>query len=98
MPNDGLAWESSASSIWNRDHKWDHGPASDNYKKYLPYRIRGLMFSGVPQTTLCNTFRKLCYSFYDIFVATGRLAWRDNQNYVIAAGDDGATFGTLQNL
>jgi len=25
---------------------------------------------------LMNTFRKLLYSYYDIFVATGELAWR----------------------
>lgn len=40
-----------------------------------------------------NTFRKLLYSFYDIFVATGKEAWLSDEFFVAAAGDDGVTMG-----
>jgi hypothetical protein len=40
-----------------------------------------------------NTFRKYVYSMFDIFLATGHRAWRDDRFFTIAAGDDGVTFG-----
>jgi len=33
------------------------------------------------------------YSFYDIFVATGKRAWLTDDFFVAAAGDDGITMG-----
>lgn len=39
-----------------------------------------------------NTFRKLLYSYYDVYLATGIVAWRDDRVLVMAAGDDGVTF------
>jgi hypothetical protein len=38
-----------------------------------------------------NTFRKLCYSFYDILLATRKDAWLTKEFFVAAAGDDGIT-------
>lgn len=40
-----------------------------------------------------NTFRKLTYSYYDIYVATGIDAWVSEEFFVAAAGDDGITMG-----
>lgn len=86
--------------MWDRDWKHKFGSSELNYTKYLPFWIRGTTFSGVPQTTLMNTFRKLCYSFYDILLATGEEAWMTDKYFVAAAGDDGITmsnnkFGVL---
>lgn len=50
-----------------------------------------------------NTFRKLCYSFYDIKIATKKEAWLTKEFFVAAAGDDGITMannktGVLSNI
>lgn len=94
IPNEGQPWPDQFISVWQRDWSRTHGPAKDNFSKYLAYKVRGTTFSGESMTTLMNTIRKVLYSYYDIHISLNiRRPWRDGRFFVLAAGDDGCTFG-----
>lgn len=66
-----------------------------NPQDYLPFTLNGTTFSGDPHTTLCNTFRSICYAYYYALDISSE-PWLDKRWTLGVAGDDIASvFGLL---
>lgn len=90
----GSEWDENITKIWDRDWASEHGYYRDGQinRNWLFYVLDGTTFSGDPiHTTMCNSIRRLSYSFLDLELGGILEPWRKRARkecFTCVAGDD----------